>query len=1327
VGLLALLAAVGMAIKLAYALTAFSPQDAPIGYIAQDEMTNFNLKSGREVLFRGEYEREFWSGTLVAYPVNASGDIGDKSGHWSGDAGALLESQDFDTGRLIATMKDDGTKIAFRWNSLSGTQQGLLTSEAVLNYVRGDRSNETTGGGTMRQRATVFGDVIHSRPLYVADATNPTVFVGANDGMLHAINAGGSADGGGQERWAYVPSMLLPKVKTLTVDPYVHNYFVDGQINVGTILSGTKRVLVGGLGAGGKGLYALDITGSAGLVAANETALATKALWELTPTKLNYANPTTTNAYINLGYTYGTVNIAKVGGEDAVIVGNGFNDGQGSYAGCTHGTPNYANCGGNYAAYLYVINANTGQLISAIKAGANGTAASPNGLSTPVAVDSDGDGSVDRVFAGDLNGTMWKFDLVAGTSAALLTTSPAQAITSTPGVALHPEGGYMVNFVTGKMLVTADTTDNTVHYAYGVWDSAPAANDTLLVQTLSERNYTLPDGVTVIPVRRVTSNQPVFTAGAGNHRGWKVALPAGERVTGEGSFIENGRFYFMGHNPTVPHLIPNTTSTVYGDNWQMELDYLTGGSKNDPFLDLSGNVKLDDADRIKYIAADTRPVGREVGDAILTTDGIPVGKYLGIGIFSQPILVQLLTLNDTLYNQNPDIVVPSSPVERGVAGGHFDVEIFYGSTPGAQATARITVGSTGQAIPATLGAISVNGVQIMPALTVAALVNGTSTSTNAEAIRSRVTNGFSAVRSSNVVVIKAPAGASYNGMSLTIGEGTTQAAVPAVPATRPTALITFSGGPTANTDPSAVINDSLSKSTSVRLGSTAVDNDDIDLGRNASAATAAQNLADAIGTGGTVKAYRGGNSVTPICQAQTTSTVCLVHTGKYTNGDTPTLGSISATRLGTMTITRIASAGGTEGSPASPGWSNLKGFLTTTTFSGGADVQPGDTCSNGTARCSYKVHEHEYDDLYDKTGMNFLDPGNANYNIAKAIPSTSTPFKVLVANQYLNPAVKLHLGDSGYRFNVDAGYVPVKNYQTSATLDVTTLPTYTRANVGSFAFNMPVNAFTPTDWWGGVNGLAADVRVGLLPTEPRCVWRSSHNVYDGNMYQPVNPAATVTADGNGTLGYSSSTTALTATGVRHNGAIVFQVIKDTTPNDAIELSVAGRPEYGWRVKSAFFATYVLVEYTAFWHTKHLNLCYGEPGWTKLPGPDNRPCGGVDTQFIRQCDIPPAPTTGTAPLIGTLGGGGGTVTSVTTTSNAAGNVTTTVIIFSNTLRATIVRTANDDGSVTIVTTDTSGVVTRQTIANSAGSVRSGGDERGLQAKTGRISWRELVAP
>lgn len=1359
-----LLIAMGTIVKMALALLAFTPADAPVGYVAQDEMTSFNLKSGKEVLFRGQYEREFWSGTLLAYKIDAAGNLSGPTSHWDIDASEKISAQHYDSVRLIATMKDDGTKVPFRLNQLSATQQAYFPGgDNMVNYLRGDRANEIPASGAVyRQRASVLGDVIHSRPLYVADDTNPTVFVGANDGMLHAVNAAAGTEGG-KERWAYVPSMLLQKMQNLTADPYVHNYFVDGQINVATINSGTQRVLVGGLGAGGKGLYALNITDSAGLTAATEADVASKVMWEITPTKVNYAAPTTANAYANLGYTYGTVTITqvRVGAStvDAVIVGNGYND------------------GGDYGSYLFVINATTGQLIKRFKAG-DGTASSPNGLSTAAAIDSNRDGVADAVYAGDLNGTMWKFDLTADLSdpttvattatvanatlntkavVSLLTTSPAAAITTTPGIAIHPEGGYMVTFGTGKALIASDLTDNTVHYVYGVWDGAPAANDTLLTQDMDERNY-VAGGVTTRVRRITTSNQPIWTAGAGHHKGWKVPLPAGERVLGEGSFIENGRFYFTAFNPTKSTTVTGTATVIPGDNWLMELDYLTGGSTNQPFLDLSGNIKLDDADRIKYIATDTIPTGKAEGDPILTTQGIPVGKFISVGLLSQPILVQLITLNDTLFNQNPDVIVPVANVDRGVEGGHFDVEIYYGTT-----TATITVANpatgAGQTnnFPATLGAITVDGEVVVPALTVADLTNGGgSANTSANVIKTKVVtaNGFTASRSNNVITITAP-NVSYIGKTLSVADGTSAPlvnAAAAVPAVFPTALIRFAGT-TQNVAPGAVLAASLTGPTaSVKLGTAVVSGTAITIGRNISAANTALAVATAIGTGGTIKAYRAPNNVTAACNAVNNTHVCLVDTSTYTNGATPSIGTISLP--GTLTATMIASTGGTPGAAAvaKSGWTNFKPALTVTAFDngGGSSNVVGDTCSGGNAKCGYKQHEHEYDDIYDKTGVNFLNASNGNFNLEKAVPSLTTQFKVIAQNQYLSPAVKLHIGNAGYLFNVDAGYIDIKTFLTTPTLDLASLPTYTRATIGSLAFNLPSTAFSNRDWWGGYLGLPADVRDGLHPTEAGCVFNSSIDTdasdginalqfkWDGNMYQPVNPPATVTASGNGTKGYSSSTTELTATGVRHNGALTIQIIRADTPNSAIEQSVPNRSEYGWRVKSSLFSTYVIAEYSIFHHTKHLGLCYGDENvtftlygvtysnvsWSKTPARDTRTCGLTDSSTTKKCAADLSANAGPDPKIGNLGGG----SDVTNTQTViVGDVTTTTITYASGAKATIVRTVRNDGSIEIVSTDVFGDKTTQIIANKSGAVKSGGDERGLQAKTGRISWRELVAP
>lgn len=1307
--------------RFAVAIAAFTPQAQPSGYIAQPDLTNYNLTSGNETVFTPDYEREFWSGNLHAYPVTSQGGIEFSSPRWGEGARVPIEAQNWDTGRLIATMLDDGngTGIPFRYTNLSTTQKSYFpattislfsaTGQNIVDFLRGDRTNE--GPEAMRIRNYVLGDIIHSRPYYVADPVDPnnptnprypTVFVGANDGMLHAINAND-----GSERWAYVPSMLLSKMVNLA-KPYggvsnPHDYFVDGQINIGSIdVSGTpRRILVGMLGAGGKGIYAINIEGSSGLNATTEAGVASKVMWEINGAtgKVDHAAPTTANAYDNLGFTYGIPSLAMVKNSattsiDAVIVGNGYNN----------------NSGGDYQAYLYVINALDGQLIAKIQAGTSGSAASPNGLSTVAPIDTNGDSVIDRVYAGDLNGSMWKFDLTANapsswTATSIFTTSPAQPITGMPGVAIHPNGGYMVNFGTGSIFIDAKL-DTATYYAYGVWDGAAGSN--VITQTLQERTYSPDAGVTNIRVRRIVNAvSPNWSV----DKGWKVVFPVGEQMIGEGSFVENGRFYFNSNNPTSfintpnPCVLPTCVNQtqVYGENWLMELDYLSGGTQNDPYLDLDGNLLLDDSDRLKYELADAPALPNTVGDPIKTTNGIPVGKYIGYGATSQPVLVQLRTLNTTLFTQNPDIVFPYNDIGFGVTGGHFDIDIFYGSpvcgsssSGGARATSTITVSSTGSSLPATLGGITVDGFTIANSLNQTNLPNGLSSSANALAIYSKINalgTGFTATAmSGDTVTVSAPAGTAYNGQTIAFLNGSSSAGSPAIPGTRPTGLIRFSGTATETTTRTVRINNDFS-SQSVKVGTTSASSNDIgNIGSNKTPSEVASFVAGFIGTGGSIKAYVGGNSVTPTCQAEPSTTVCLVDTTNYTNGNSVSVGSRS--RFGDITVFTVATAGATAGTSAS-GWSDLAPYLSASVFAGGTD---------GTitySACDYQKHVHQYDDKYDKTGLNMLNASDAGFNLSNGISNSSTRFRVLAQNQYLNPAVKVHLGDSTYLYNVDHGYISIKDFVTSTTLDVTTLPVYDRTTIGSLAFNMPVDALTAKDWWG-----SGDVRSGLIPIKPQCTWDSA-GTGDSNLFRPVMPPSNGT-DGPGVLGTTGNGWA----GARHGGALTFQLIKESTPNSAIEQNVSGRPEYGWRVKKEFFDTYVLTEYITYWHHPN-NLCYNSTGWVKAAVPDN------------SSSSPSTPAAGsTDPKIGDLSGGGGTVTDVTRT--VVGNVTTYRITYQNGSQATITRTANADGSVRIVTCDAGGNCQTQDIAASKGTILVGGDERGLQVKTGRVSWHEIVA-
>lgn len=601
----------------------------PVGYVGAPRGSGYILTSS-QALYMIDYSAQDWSGNMHSYPLSSSGTVNTATDNWFNGsfpgAAAQIDDQNFDTGRYIVTM-NGSTGVAFRWANLSATQKTALDSvtaatavtSPVLNYIRGDRSNEIPNGNLYRKRGSVLGDIIHSTPLPWNDGTNRTVFVGANDGMLHAINA---VDG--TERFAYIPSTLIAKLPNLKTAGYAHKYFVDGQL--AALKYGNQSVLVGGLGGGGRGLFALDITA----VPTSEVDAASKILWEITNATAGYAN---------LGHTYGTPVLTTLpDGTAVLLVGNGYN-----------------NTGNGHSA-LFLINPTSGAKIAEIDAG-TGTAAAPNGLSSPTVVDVDLDGQADYAYAGDIDGTLWKFDLAARTATNLYTTSPAQAITMAPGYKKHPNGGYMVTVVTGRNFIATDATDTATHNAYGIWDrpAAYAVNDTMLTQTLTETNYT---AVTPnIRVRTASNTLPDWSAGAGHHMGWKTPLPiGGERVLGDGAYVTGPVFLFLSTNPTV-----NPTATPPGENWWMQLNALTGGDNGAPRFDLNADGLFTPTDQVSGMS--------------------PVGRHMGGGVRSQ--LTEFSTTGYEIYLANYDLngdppysTSVSSTNNRGVSGGHFDFDVY---------------------------------------------------------------------------------------------------------------------------------------------------------------------------------------------------------------------------------------------------------------------------------------------------------------------------------------------------------------------------------------------------------------------------------------------------------------------------------------------------------------------------------------------------------------------------------------------------------------------------------------------------------------------------
>ena len=599
--------------------------DQPAIYVAPLTMNNYDLGSGGAVAYRSDFFGGNWDGDLVAYDISGAGTSAVK---WQ--ARDQLARVDWNTGRKIFSMNGPAG-VSFAWSTattaLSATQQAMLGGEPLgrqlLEFTRGSAQLE---GTSFRPRLSRLGDIVHSRPYYVRhSATVERVYVGANDGMLHAFDAATGA-----EVFAYIPSMLLPKLSQFAVNPYIsHQYGVDGQLGVLRLASsGTAQTLLaGGLGGGARGVFTLDISDP---TPASQDAAAAMAKWEVTENSSGFGN---------LGHVYGAPLYARLNsGQTVLLVPNGVNSSTGQ-------------------ASLYIINPQTGALLAEVPADASGP---DNGLTSISAADLNGDGKIDVIYGGDLKGTLWKFNFSGNAwpaAATALFTPPvgtARPIMSAPAVSLAPVGGVMVNFGTGKLLETADLTATDNDYLYGILDSPRVTASSLVQATLSTVTGS---GSSAIQYRLSSTGTPNYASGA---RGWRITLGAGERLIGGDSLVNAGRF-------VVTTAVPDPASSSYG-GWLLQVDAMTGGGPATPFIDLNNG----NSDKV------------QVSVAGVSTWQSPIGRFLGRGLWSQPVLAKVDQNFDLpLFNFNNNdllssvLTTTSTTATSGVAGGHFDFDIYF--------------------------------------------------------------------------------------------------------------------------------------------------------------------------------------------------------------------------------------------------------------------------------------------------------------------------------------------------------------------------------------------------------------------------------------------------------------------------------------------------------------------------------------------------------------------------------------------------------------------------------------------------------------------------
>lgn len=525
-----------------------------------------------------------------------------------------------------------GVAAAFTWNDIDTLLKDNLNKanasatadgegEKRLDFLRGYRANE---GTLFRLRNSRLGDIINSGAAYSGAPTTrynsaadyktfytanknrtKAVFIGANDGMLHAFNASTM-----EELFAYIPSWLGPKLSELTATTYNssgHTSFVDAQAAVGEAKVGSdwKTVLVSGTGGGGQGVFALDVTDPAAFDK-------TKVLWEFTD-----ANDA------SMGNVIGQPRIVKIrtSAPNAATptykwfaavasgVNNYVNDGAGRYS--SSGKPALFlldlsksnseswSLGINYFKIELPVSNSVALGTQELNAGGTGTGqGKPTGVINFDYTNGQSD-AVEFFYLGDLHGQFWKFDMAkadftltddsgwglgklsaykssGGTPIPMYiakdSTGKVQPISMVPTIAYGPTGSYILAFGTGKYLEAKDnnidTTTQTQSF-YVLYDSGNTSSDDTIADTndlarfngrdrLQQGTVTAGSAITVSSFYWNRPRDAGIVDGDNKKAGWFIDFPKSGSSGGERQITSAALF---GQNIMFSSLLPPSAST----------------------------------------------------------------------------------------------------------------------------------------------------------------------------------------------------------------------------------------------------------------------------------------------------------------------------------------------------------------------------------------------------------------------------------------------------------------------------------------------------------------------------------------------------------------------------------------------------------------------------------------------------------------------------------------------------------------------------------------------------------------------------------------------
>lgn len=557
--------------------------------------------------FVPRYVSGSWVGDVDAYAVDTSG-VSATTPTWTASNNLPTAAN-----RKLYTW-DGAASVAFNWDTLGTTNQtsvktGLSSDAegtALVNYIRGDTTNEGVTGLFRDRGGKLLGDFVDSPPVYVKDQVNlgyaaidagytsyvaskvarstGLVILGGNAGILHAFNSSTGA-----EVFGYVPRAGLANLHIIADKDYgtpslYHQFFVNGPVIETDALITTPRspttaawsnLVVGSMGVGGKGFFALHVPTT------TPTALddGKTVMWE-------------SPADADIGYVVGEIAVGKIkGGGWKAFVGNGVDS--------TNGT-----------ATLLVVNLASGVIEKRLTV--DSTAG--NGL-MGVALLKDSNKEVVGAYAGDLRGNLWRFDFESGAAAdwkigfsgaALFQAkidSNLQAITSAPQVVTRTAGGRLVLFGTGRLLTTtdADSTQQQSYYAVldPTADGASSASATSPFASYTDDRSVLAPMTASTTAKTGTTGRSYYDVTGtavdwATQKGWYMDLPVSRQRVIYPSIIISNDYVLI--QTMIPAAAAASCETTTGLGYNYLLTVLSGQQISTPVFDTNGDGVVNSSD-----------------------------------------------------------------------------------------------------------------------------------------------------------------------------------------------------------------------------------------------------------------------------------------------------------------------------------------------------------------------------------------------------------------------------------------------------------------------------------------------------------------------------------------------------------------------------------------------------------------------------------------------------------------------------------------------------------------------------------------------------------